>query len=269
MRRFRFWLRAWWGALLSGAFLLAALLFFWACTDFALPAPELALRRMEQEAILPTGITVAQDEVEMREDFDTPPRFTWFLRQYEDGYRLFRLEREQEAILPTGITVAQDEVEMREDFDTPPRFTWFLRQYEDGYRLFRLERRLGMWRPVDDFYTDLLCNKPSTLFLVNQSTYSNFEGWSEEGADWTWYHQMFLLAISPDPETARMEATVGWRGKDGEELVTAPMTETAPGSGIWILLADVSMLDGGGTLFYGCQSYDASGRLLSSESNMD
>lgn len=222
MRRFRFWLRAWWGALLSGAFLLAALLFFWACTDFALPAPELALRRMEQEAILPTGITVAQDEVEMREDFDTPPRFTWFLRQYEDGYRLFRLER-----------------------------------------------RLGMWRPVDDFYTDLLCNKPSTLFLVNQSTYSNFEGWSEEGADWTWYHQMFLLAISPDPETARMEATVGWRGKDGEELVTAPMTETAPGSGIWILLADVSMLDGGGTLFYGCQSYDASGRLLSSESNMD
>ncbi len=222
MRRFRFWLRAWWGALLSGAFLLAALLFFWACTDFALPAPELALRRMEQEAILPTGITVAQGAMEMREDFDTPPRFTWFLRQYEDGYRLFRLER-----------------------------------------------RLGMWRPVDDFYTDLLCNKPSTLFLVNQSTYSNFEGWSEEGADWTWYHQMFLLAISPDPETARMEATVGWRGKDGEELVTEPMTETAPGSGIWTLLADVSMLDGGGTLFYGCQSYDASGSLLSSESNMD
>lgn len=222
MRRFHFWLRAWWGTLLSGAFLLAALLFFWACTDFALPAPELALRRMEQEAILPTGITVAQDEVEMREDFDTPPRFTWFLRQYEDGYRLFRLER-----------------------------------------------RLGMWRPVDDFYTDLLCNKPSTLFLVSQSTYTTFKGWSEEGADWTWYHQMFLLAISPDPETARMEATVGWRGKDGEELVTAPMTETAPGSGIWTLLADVSMLDGGGTLFYGCQSYDASGRLLSSESNMD
>ena len=95
MRRRILWLRAYWPLLASLLFLVFSLLFLWACTGFAMPTQELALVRLEQQAILPRGTTVARGSVRMEHAFpadDPPSSFTWVLRQYEDRYRLFKLQ---------------------------------------------------------------------------------------------------------------------------------------------------------------------------------
>ena len=228
MRRRLLWLRAYWPLLASLLFLAFSLLFLWVCTGFAMPTRELALVRLEQQAILPQGTTAARGEVRMEHAFPAD--------------------------------------------DPPSSFTWVLRQYEDGYRLFKMKRFLGLWRDTSTPWldTNFPLSEPLSLTILEHSMYNESLGWKDGMPDWTWYSEICALAFTTDPAVDRVEATVGWRGSDGngDHLATLSLTETAPDSGIWLLQTDVST-PGSGFLTYACRAYDAAGSLLCTYSNED
>lgn len=72
-------LRAWGPAVLSALLLLISLFLLWAVTDFPLPR-EQTLRRLEDQALLPHGTTLASGSVDMEPFAQKTPRFTWTLR---------------------------------------------------------------------------------------------------------------------------------------------------------------------------------------------
>lgn len=72
-------LRAWGPAVLSALLLLISLFLLWAVTDFPLPR-EATLRRLEDQALLPHGTTLASGSAELEPFAQKTPRFTWTLR---------------------------------------------------------------------------------------------------------------------------------------------------------------------------------------------
>ena len=81
-------LNAWGPAVLSALLLAFSLFLLWAVTDFPLPR-EAALRRLEDQALLPHGTTLASGSVELEPFAQKTPRFTWSLRG--DGERAWLL----------------------------------------------------------------------------------------------------------------------------------------------------------------------------------
>ncbi len=221
MSRRRLWLRTWWKPIAAALLLLFALLFFWAATGFAMPTVELALQKWEDEDILPRGTTVAQGETRLAqgEDFDTGP-FTWVLRSYPDGCRVYTLER-----------------------------TLFL--WQESRSLHPSVRELPLTGP--------LSATPVAMAHYYSSDRSGGLGLGELCSD------MLLLAVTTDPAVARVEATMGWKHpSEGDSLLTAAMSETAPDSGVWTLQG---VTRPNGTLFYACRAYDGAGTLLYTCSN--
>lgn len=94
MSRSLLWLREWGKTIAAALLLLCALLFFWAASDFAMPTVELALAQQEDEFILPRGTTAARGETHLAagQSLDPGP-FTWVVRRYPDGFRVYALER--------------------------------------------------------------------------------------------------------------------------------------------------------------------------------
>lgn len=72
-------LKAWGPAILSALLLIFSLSLLWAVTDFPLPR-EQTLRRLEDQALLPHGTTLASGSTEMEPFAQKTPRFTWTLR---------------------------------------------------------------------------------------------------------------------------------------------------------------------------------------------
>ena len=72
-------LKAWGPAVLSALLLVLSLFLLWAVTDFPLPR-EATLRRLEDQALLPHGTTLASGPVELEPFAEKTPRFTWTLR---------------------------------------------------------------------------------------------------------------------------------------------------------------------------------------------
>lgn len=72
-------LKAWGPAVLSALLLALSLFLLWAVTNFPLPR-EATLRRLEDQALLPHGTTLASGSVELEPFAEKTPRFTWTLR---------------------------------------------------------------------------------------------------------------------------------------------------------------------------------------------
>lgn len=205
MRRRILWLRAYWPLLASLLFLVFSLLFLWACTGFAMPTQELALVRLEQQAILPRGTTVARGSVRMEHAFpadDPPSSFTWVLRQYEDGYRLFKL---------------QHFLGLWRDTSTP----W-------------LDNTLPLTEPL--FMVPLETNTYADLL----SWYGEEARWN-----WSSEFCFLAFTTDPAVERVEATVGWRGGAQNGDHLTTLSLTETAPDSGIWLLQTDVSMPDSG------------------------
>ncbi len=205
MRRRILWLRAYWPLLASLLFLVFSLLFLWACTGFAMPTHELALVRLEQQAILPRGTTVARGSVRMEHAFpadDPPSSFTWVLRQYEDGYRLFKL---------------QHFLGLWRDTSTP-------------------------WLDTNFPLSEPLCLTILENSMYNESLgwKDGMPDWT-----WYSEICALAFTTDPAVERVEATVGWRGGAQNGDHLTTLSLTETAPDSGIWLLQADVSMPDSG------------------------
>ena len=205
MRRRILWLRAYWPLLASLLFLVFSLLFLWACTGFAMPTQELALVRLEQQAILPRGTTVARGSVRMEHAFpadDPPSSFTWVLRQYEDGYLLFKL---------------QHFLGLWRDTSTPGLDTNF-----------PLSEPLCLTILENSMYNESLGWKDG---MPDWTWYSEICA--------------LAFTTDPAVERVEATVGWRGGAQNGDHLTTLSLTETAPDSGIWLLQTDVSMPDSG------------------------
>lgn len=205
MRRRILWLRAYWPLLASLLFLVFSLLFLWACTGFAMPPQELALVRLEQQAILPRGTTVARGSVRMEHAFpadDPPSSFTWVLRQYEDGYRLFKL---------------QHFLGLWRDTSTP-------------------------WLDTNFPLSEPLCLTILENSMYNESLgwKDGMPDWT-----WYSEICALAFTTDPAVERVEATVGWRGGAQNGDHLTTLSLTETAPDSGIWLLQTDVSMPDSG------------------------
>ena len=205
MRRRILWLRAYWPLLASLLFLVFSLLFLWACTGFAMPTQELALVRLEQQAILPRGTTVARGSVRMEHAFpadDPPSSFTWVLRQYEDGYRLFKL---------------QHFLGLWRDTSTP-------------------------WLDTNFTLSEPLCLTILENSMYNESLgwKDGMPDWT-----WYSEICALAFTTDPAVERVEATVGWRGGAQNGDHLTTLSLTETAPDSGIWLLQTDVSMPDSG------------------------
>ena len=205
MRRRILWLRAYWPLLASLLFLVFSLLFLWACTVFAMPTQELALVRLEQQAILPRGTTVARGSVRMEHAFpadDPPSSFTWVLRQYEDGYRLFKL---------------QHFLGLWRDTSTP-------------------------WLDTNFPLSEPLCLTILENSMYNESLgwKDGMPDWT-----WYSEICALAFTTDPAVERVEATVGWRGGAQNGDHLTTLSLTETAPDSGIWLLQTDVSMPDSG------------------------
>lgn len=205
MRRRLLWLRAYWPLLASLLFLVFSLLFLWACTGFAMPTQELALVRLEQQAILPRGTTVARGSVRMEHAFpadDPPSSFTWVLRQYEDGYRLFKL---------------QHFLGLWRDTSTP-------------------------WLDTNFPLSEPLCLTILENSMYNESLgwKDGMPDWT-----WYSEICALAFTTDPAVERVEATVGWRGGAQNGDHLTTLSLTETAPDSGIWLLQTDVSMPDSG------------------------
>ncbi|MBS5135770.1 MAG: hypothetical protein KHZ05_10080 [Oscillospiraceae bacterium] len=205
MRRRLLWLRAYWPLLASLLFLAFSLLFLWACTGFAMPTQELALVRLEQQAILPRGTTVARGSVRMEHAFpadDPPSSFTWVLRQYEDGYRLFKL---------------QHFLGLWRDTSTP-------------------------WLDTNFPLSEPLCLTILENSMYNESLgwKDGMPDWT-----WYSEICALAFTTDPAVERIEATVGWRGGAQNGDHLTTLSLTETAPDSGIWLLQTDVSMPDSG------------------------
>lgn len=205
MRRRLLWLRAYWPLLASLLFLVFSLLFLWACTGFAMPTQELALVRLEQQAILPRGTTVARGSVRMEHAFpadDPPSSFTWVLRQYEDGYRLFKL---------------QHFLGLWRDTSTP-------------------------WLDTNFPLSEPLCLTILENSMYNESLgwKDGMPDWT-----WYSEICALAFTTDPAVERVEATVGWRGGAQNGDHLSTLSLTETAPDSGIWLLQTDVSMPDSG------------------------
>jgi len=205
MRRRLLWLRAYWPLLVSLLFLVFSLLFLWACTGFAMPTQELALVRLEQQAILPRGTTVARGKVRMEHAFpadDPPSSFTWVLRQYEDGYRLFKL---------------QHFLGLWRDTSTP-------------------------WLDTNFPLSEPLCLTILENSMYNESLgwKDGMPDWT-----WYSEICALAFTTDPAVERVEATVGWRGGAQNGDHLTTLSLTETAPDSGIWLLQTDVSMPDSG------------------------
>lgn len=205
MRRRLLWLRAYWPLLASLLFLVFSLLFLWACTGFAMPNQELALVRLEQQAILPRGTTVARGSVRMEHAFpadDPPSSFTWVLRQYEDGYRLFKL---------------QHFLGLWRDTSTP-------------------------WLDTNFPLSEPLCLTILENSMYNESLgwKDGMPDWT-----WYSEICALAFTTDPAVERVEATVGWRGGAQNGDHLTTLSLTETAPDSGIWLLQTDVSMPDSG------------------------
>lgn len=205
MRRRLLWLRAYWPLLASLLFLAFSLLFLWACTGFAMPTQELALVRLEQQAILPRGTTVARGSVLMEHAFpadDPPSSFTWVLRQYEDGYRLFKL---------------QHFLGLWRDTSTP-------------------------WLDTNFPLSEPLCLTILENSMYNESLgwKDGMPDWT-----WYSEICALAFTTDPAVERIEATVGWRGGAQNGDHLTTLSLTETAPDSGIWLLQTDVSMPDSG------------------------
>ena len=205
MRRRILWLRAYWPLLASLLFLVFSLLFLWACTGFAMPTQELALVRLEQQAILPRGTTVARGSVRMEHAFpadDPPSSFTWVLRQYEDGYRLFKL---------------QHFLGLWRDTSTP-------------------------WLDTNFPLSEPLCLTILENSMYNESLgwKDGMPDWT-----WYSENCALAFTTDPAVERVEATVGWRGGAQNGDHLTTLSLTETAPDSGIWLLQTDVSMPDSG------------------------
>lgn len=205
MRRRLLWLRAYWPLLASLLFLAFSLLFLWACTGFAMPTQELALVRLEQQAILPRGTTVARGKVRMEHAFpadDPPSSFTWVLRQYEDGYRLFKL---------------QHFLGLWRDTSTP-------------------------WLDTNFPLSEPLCLTILENSMYNESLgwKDGMPDWT-----WYSEICALAFTTDPAVERVEATVGWRGGAQNGDHLTTLSLTETAPDSGIWLLQTDVSMPDSG------------------------
>lgn len=205
MRRRILWLRAYWPLLASLLFLVFSLLFLWACTGFAMPTQELALVRLEQQAILPRGTTVARGSVRMEHAFpadDPPSSFTWVLRQYEDGYRLFKL---------------QHFLGLWRDTSTP-------------------------WLDTNFPLSEPLCLTILENSMYNESLgwKDGMPDWT-----WYSEICALAFTTDPAVERVEATVGWRGGAQNGDHLSTLSLTETAPDSGIWLLQTDVSMPDSG------------------------
>ncbi|BFK88319.1 hypothetical protein I4200191B4_26250 [Pseudoflavonifractor gallinarum] len=205
MRRRLLWLRAYWPLLASLLFLAFSLLFLWACTGFAMPTQELALVRLEQQAILPRGTTVARGSVRMEHAFpadDPPSSFTWVLRQYEDGYRLFKL---------------QHFLGLWRDTSTP-------------------------WLDTNFPLSEPLCLTILENSMYNESLgwKDGMPDWT-----WYSEICALAFTTDPAVERVEATVGWRGGAQNGDHLTTLSLTETAPDSGIWLLQTDVSMPDSG------------------------
>lgn len=205
MRRRILWLRAYWPLLASLLFLVFSLLFLWACTGFAMPTQELALVRLEQQAILPRGTTVARGSVRMEHAFpadDPTSSFTWVLRQYEDGYRLFKL---------------QHFLGLWRDTSTP-------------------------WLDTNFPLSEPLCLTILENSMYNESLgwKDGMPDWT-----WYSEICALAFTTDPAVERVEATVGWRGGAQNGDHLTTLSLTETAPDSGIWLLQTDVSMPDSG------------------------
>lgn len=205
MRRRLLWLRAYWPLLASLLFLAFSLLFLWACTGFAMPTQELALVRLEQQAILPRGTTVARGSVRMEHAFpadDPPSSFIWVLRQYEDGYRLFKL---------------QHFLGLWRDTSTP-------------------------WLDTNFPLSEPLCLTILENSMYNESLgwKDGMPDWT-----WYSEICALAFTTDPAVERVEATVGWRGGAQNGDHLTTLSLTETAPDSGIWLLQTDVSMPDSG------------------------
>ena len=205
MRRRILWLRAYWPLLASLLFLVFSLLFLWACTGFAMPTQELALVRLEQQAILPRGTTVARGSVRMEHAFpadDPPSSFTWVLRQYEDGYRLFKL---------------QHFLGLWRDTSTP-------------------------WLDTNFPLSEPLCLTILENSMYNESLgwKDGMPDWT-----WYSEICALAFTTDPAVERVEATVGWRGGAQNVDHLTTLSLTETAPDSGIWLLQTDVSMPDSG------------------------
>lgn len=205
MRRRILWLRAYWPLLASLLFLVFSLLFLWACTGFAMPTQELALVRLEQQAILPRGTTVARGSVRMEHAFpadDPPSSFTWVLRQYEDGYRLFKL---------------QHFLGLWRDTSTP-------------------------WLDTNFPLSEPLCLTILENSMYNESLgwKDGMPDWT-----WYSEICALAFTTDPAVERVEATVGWRGGAQNGDHLTTLSLTETAPDSEIWLLQTDVSMPDSG------------------------
>lgn len=205
MRRRILWLRAYWPLLASLLFLVFSLLFLWACTGFAMPTQELALVRLEQQAILPRGTTVARGSVRMEHAFpadDPPSSFTWVLRQYEDGYRLFKL---------------QHFLGLWRDTSTP-------------------------WLDTNFPLSEPLCLTILENSMYNESLgwKDGMPDWT-----WYSEICALAFTTDPAVERVEATVGWRGGAQNGDHLTTLSLTETAPDSGSWLLQTDVSMPDSG------------------------
>lgn len=205
MRRRLLWLRAYWPLLASLLFLVFSLLFLWACTGFAMPTQELALVRLEQQAILPRGTTVARGSIRMEHAFpadDPPSSFTWVLRQYEDGYRLFKL---------------QHFLGLWRDTSTP-------------------------WLDTNFPLSEPLCLTILENSMYNESLgwKDGMPDWT-----WYSEICALAFTTDPAVERVEATVGWRGGAQNGDHLTTLSLTETAPDSGIWLLQTDVSMPDSG------------------------
>ena len=205
MRRRILWLRAYWPLLASLLFLVFSLLFLWACTGFAMPTQELALVRLEQQAILPRGTTVARGSVRMEHAFpadDPPSSFTWVLRQYEDGYLLFKL---------------QHFLGLWRDTSTP----W-------------LDTNLPLSEPL------CLTILENSMYNESLGWKDGMPDWT-----WYSEICALAFTTDPAVERVEATVGWRGGAQNGDHLTTLSLTETAPDSGIWLLQTDVSMPDSG------------------------
>lgn len=205
MRRRILWLRAYWPLLASLLFLAFSLLFLWACTGFAMPTQELALVRLEQQAILPRGTTVARGSIRMEHAFpadDPPSSFTWVLRQYEDGYRLFKLQ-------------------------------YFLGLWRDTST---------PWLDTNFPLSEPLCLTILENSMYNESLgwKDGMPDWT-----WYSEICALAFTTDPAVERVEATVGWRGGAQNGDHLTTLSLTETAPDSGIWLLQTDVSMPDSG------------------------
>lgn len=205
MKRRLLWLRAYWPLLASLLFLAFSLLFLWACTGFAMPTQELALVRLEQQAILPRGTTVARGKVRMEHAFpadDPPSSFTWVLRQYEDGYRLFKL---------------QHFLGLWRDTSTP-------------------------WLDTNFPLSEPLCLTILENSMYNESLgwKDGMPDWT-----WYSEICALAFTTDPAVERVEATVGWRGGAENGDRLTTVSLTETAPDSGIWLLQTNVSMPDSG------------------------